>query len=120
MKKSKENEGEIQAQDLIDYTNELMDAKINGTNGYLRRNLFKTDAMFIMSPDLTSDIEDMKTKLHKEHIIPDVFGMPFKRDILKCQGKSIYKTSAGYFKKNWLVLTNGELFIYIDKKATKH
>lgn len=57
----KENEsGEIKAKDLIDYTNELMDAKINGTNGYLRRNMFKNDAMFTMSPDLTSDIEDMK------------------------------------------------------------
>ena len=64
MKKSKENEdGEIQAKDLIDYTNELMDAKINGTSGYLRRNLFKSDAMFLTSPDLTSDMEDMKTKM---------------------------------------------------------
>ena len=66
----------MKAKDIVSYTNELMDASLNGTRNYIRRNLAHQENILVQDQTHLKQVKKSK--------IPDLFGLPFKRDVLKC------------------------------------
>ena len=66
----------MKAKDIVTYTNELMDASLNGTSNYIRKNLAHQENILLQDQSHLQPVKKSK--------IPDLFGLPFKRDVLKC------------------------------------
>lgn len=52
-------------------------------------------------------------------IIYDPFGIVLKKSLVRLKGSSLYRTIYGYYRDNWIALSNNELYIYLSKNLSE-
>lgn len=79
----------------------------------------KRMTMLIKKEEVKKPIEekDLGKRMFKLEsiVVKDGFNIPLKRKIKQNHSAYLAKTATGYYKKSFMILSNKELYLYLDK-----